>query len=278
MRTKRGRLIGAVEPTEEAAPTHAVPLLDGFQQGNTECGRQDERDQNRKRHCTDEGDRELPIDDADRATEEGPGLGGRGATLCSPRDDDTFEIAPDGGVKNVVVYLADIKAGKKMEGEMKPVLDQKECHYVPHVQIVPLHGILQVKSSDPLLHNVHSFLNGSTVINFAMPPQPGLVLTKKLDKPGGEQLKCDVHNFMTGGLFVTSNPYAALTGDDGTFEIKDVPAGSYTIATWHQAAGPLSEPITVSAGGTATFNGKVRQPRGAASVGGASAKSAEGMK
>jgi hypothetical protein len=174
------------------------------------------------------------------------------------RDDDTFAIASDGGVKNVVVYLADIKAGKKMEGEMKPVLDQKGCHYVPQVQVVPVHATLQVKSGDPLLHNVHSFLNGTTVINFAMPPQPGLVLTKKLDKPGGQQLKCDVHNFMTGGIFVAENPYYALTGDDGTFEIKDVPAGSYTVATWHQAAGPLSEPVSVTAGGTTTYNAKVK--------------------
>jgi len=121
-----------------------------------------------------------------------------------------------------------------------------------------VHSVLQVKSSDPILHNVHSFLNGSTVINFAMPPQPGLVLTKKLDKPGGEQLKCDVHNFMTGGIFVADNPYYALTGDDGSYEIKDVPAGTYTVATWHQAAGPLSGSVTVPAGGSASFDGKVR--------------------
>ncbi|HWE23493.1 MAG TPA: hypothetical protein VG496_06080 [Myxococcales bacterium] len=174
------------------------------------------------------------------------------------RDDDTFSIASDGGVKNVVVYLSDIKSGKKFDADMKPVLDQKGCHYEPHVQVIPEHSVLQVKSSDPILHNVHSFLNGSTVINFAMPPQPGLVLTKKMDKPGGEQLKCDVHNFMTGGIFVAENPYYALTKDDGTYEIKDIPAGTYTVATWHQAAGPLSEQVTVPAGGKATFNGKVR--------------------
>jgi len=179
--------------------------------------------------------------------------------ICgSSRDDDTFSIAPDGGVKNVVVYLSDIKSGKKMDATAKPVLDQKGCHYEPHVQVVPVHSVLQVKSSDPILHNVHSFLKGSTVINFAMPPQPGLVLTKKLDKPGGEQLKCDVHNFMTGGIFVAENPYYALTGDDGTYEIKDVPPGTYEIATWHQAAGPLSGSVTVPAGGSATFDGKVR--------------------
>ena len=70
-------------------------------------------------------------------------------------------------------YLSDIKSGKKIPADEKPVLDQKGCHYVPHVQAVPVHSVLQVKSSDPILHNVHSFLNGSTVINFAMPRSPG---------------------------------------------------------------------------------------------------------
>ena len=174
------------------------------------------------------------------------------------REEDAMLVGAGGGVKNVVVYLADIKTGKKMDGDMKPVLNQKGCHYEPQVQVVPLHAVLQVKSSDPILHNVHSFLAGSTVINFAMPPQPGLVLTKKLDKAGGEQLKCDVHNFMTGGVFVATNPYYAITGDDGSFEIKDVPAGSYTIATWHQTAGPLSQPITVAAGAKVEFDAKVK--------------------
>jgi hypothetical protein len=138
------------------------------------------------------------------------------------------------------------------------VLDQKGCHYQPHVQVVPLHATLQVKSSDPLLHNVHSFLNGTTVINFAMPPQPGLVLSKKLDKPGGQQLKCDVHSFMRGGLFVAENPYYALTGPDGSFEIKDVPPGTYNIATWHEEGGPLSNSVTVPPSGNVTWNGKIR--------------------
>jgi hypothetical protein len=179
--------------------------------------------------------------------------------ICgTSRDDDAMEVSGDGGVKNVVVYLSDIKSGKKSDASMKPVLDQKGCHYEPHIQVVPVHATLQVKSQDPLLHNVHSFLNGSTIINFAMPPQKDLVLTKKLDKPGGEQLKCDVHSFMRGGIFVAETPYWALTGADGKFEIKDVPPGTYTISTWHETAGPITQKVTVASGGTATFDGKVR--------------------
>ena len=105
---------------------------------------------------------------------------------------------------------------------------------------------------------MHSFLNGTTVINFAMPPQAGLVLSKKLDKPGGQQLKCDVHSFMRGGVFVAENPYYAVTTSDGAFELKDVPAGTYTIATWHEEGGPLADSVTVSPSGQVTWNGKIR--------------------
>ena len=63
---------------------------------------------------------------------------------------------------------------------------------------------------------------------------------------------------MTGGVFVAANPYYALTGEDGSYEIKDVPPGTYTIATWHQAAGPLVGEVTVPASGSTIFDGKVR--------------------
>jgi hypothetical protein len=126
------------------------------------------------------------------------------------------------------------------------------------VQIAPLRSTVQVRTSDPIAHNVHSFLNGSTVINFAMPPSKSLVLSKTLDKPGGEQLKCDIHSFMTGGIFVTKTKYASLTGDDGAYEIRDVPPGTWTITTWHQSAGAITGQVTVTDGATTEFDGKIR--------------------
>jgi hypothetical protein len=183
----------------------------------------------------------------------------RDTKVCgTSRADDTFIVAADGGVKSVVVYLSDVAAGKTMDREVKPVLDQRECNYVPRLQVVPLHSTLLIKSSDLILHNVHSFLNGSTVINVAVPPQKGLVLGRKLDRPGGQQLKCDVHGFMRGGIFVADNPYFAVTAEDGTFAILDVPAGTYTLNTWHEAAGSIAQEVTVEPGASAIFNGKIR--------------------
>jgi hypothetical protein len=183
----------------------------------------------------------------------------RDSKVCGPfRADETFIVGADGGVKNVVVYLSDVASGKKMDRDLKPVLDQKDCNYLPRLQVVPLHSTLLIKSSDLILHNVHSFLNGSTVINVAVPPKRGLVLGRKLDQAGGQQLKCDVHGFMRGGIFVADNPYFAVTSEDGTFAIVDVPPGTYTLNTWHEAAGSLAEQVTLAPGASATFNGKIR--------------------
>lgn len=176
----------------------------------------------------------------------------------SSREDDAFQVAKDGSVENVVVYLLEVKSGKSWGDDLLPVLDQKGCHYLPHVQVVRQNATLQIKSSDPVLHNIHSFLNGSTVLNVAVPPKKGLLLKHRLDKAGGMQLKCDVHSFMRGGIFVATNPYYALTAADGHYRIADIPPGQYLIATWHEEAGPVNEAITVSGGATVVWNPKVR--------------------
>lgn len=174
------------------------------------------------------------------------------------REDDSWLVGADGGVKNVIVFLSDITTGKKMEADPTLVLNQVGCHYTPRVSIVPLGARMEVKSADPVLHNVHTYLDGSTLINFAIPPRQNFTLSRKLDKPGGMKLKCDVHPFMRGVIFVATNPYAVITGDDGSFEIPDVPPGTYTINTWHEMAGGVSQRVTVPDGGKVVWNAKVK--------------------
>ena len=128
----------------------------------------------------------------------------------------------------------------------------------PHTQVVAKNSSLQVKNSDPILHNIHSYQEGRTILNIAEPKQ-GMVVEKKMTKVGGESLKCDVHNFMRGGLFVAENPYAAVTDADGKYELKDVPAGTYQIATFHEVAGTRMASVTVPAGGKATYDAKVKK-------------------
>jgi hypothetical protein len=178
-------------------------------------------------------------------------------TCGTSRLEEAWSISADGGVANAVVYLVDITSGKKMDLPAQPVVDQKGCHYVPQVQIIAKGSELQIKNSDPILHNIHSYLGTSTVINLAEPKQ-GMVIPKKITKGGGMTLKCDIHNFMRGAIFTAENPYAVLTGKDGTFELKDIPPGTYEIAVFHEAGSPKTGSVTIKSGEKATFSAKIK--------------------
>ena len=181
------------------------------------------------------------------------------AVCGATHPNDSWIVGADKGVENVVVYITEIASGKKMAAPTAPVLDQKGCHYVPAVQVIAAGATLQVKNSDPILHNVHEYQGqgGATVLNLAMPKQ-GMVIPKKISKAGGTTLKCDVHSFMRGMVFVAANPYYALTGKDGKFEITDVPPGTYQVSTFHEVGSPRTETVTVAAGATASFNPKIK--------------------
>jgi plastocyanin len=160
-------------------------------------------------------------------------------------------VSSGGGVKNVIVYLKDISSGKKMDLAGTATLDQSKCSYGPHVQALPVGTTLTVLNSDPILHNVHASQGPATVFNYAMPIKDQKI-PKKLTKPGFIKLKCDVHGWMNGAIGVMTNPYYAVTGDDGSYSISDVPPGTYTLATWHETLGEKTQQLTVAAGATAT--------------------------
>ena len=162
----------------------------------------------------------------------------------------TLIVGADGGLKNVIVYLKDIKAGKKLTVG-KATIDQDKCSYIPHVQAVAVGTTLTVVNSDSVLHNVHASLGASTVFNYAMPIK-NQKIPKKLAKAGIIKIKCDVHGWMNGAIGVMDNPYFAVTGDDGSFSLTDVPAGSYAVEAWQERLGNQSQQVTVPAGGSAT--------------------------
>jgi plastocyanin len=163
----------------------------------------------------------------------------------------TLILGPGGGVKNVIVYLKDVSQGKKMDTDGKATLDQGKCSYSPHVQALPVGTTLTVVNSDPILHNVHATEGAATIFNYAMPIKDQKI-PKKLTKVGFIKLKCDVHGWMNGAIGVMANPYFAVTGDEGSFTIGDVPPGTYTVAAWHETLGEKSASATVAAGAPAT--------------------------
>jgi hypothetical protein len=105
-----------------------------------------------------------------------------------------------------------------------------------------------------LLHNVHSISARNKTFNIGQ-PRAGLVYEFK---PTHEevmlQLGCDVHRWMTAYVGVVTNPYFAVSNAAGTFEISRVPAGTYTVHTWHERYGQLTRNVTVKAGATAVLD------------------------
>ena len=133
---------------------------------------------------------------------------------------------------------------------------QKGCHYVPHVQGVQVGQPLQIVNSDSTLHNVHGMPKQSKEFNLGMPIQ-GMKLDRKFDKPEVMvKFKCDVHPWMNAYVGVLDHPFFAVSGADGQYEIKDLPAGTYTVEAWHEKFGVQTQEITVTdaAAGSADFS------------------------
>jgi hypothetical protein len=164
----------------------------------------------------------------------------------APRDVDQILLGSDKGVQEAVVYLKAVEKGKAWEKPAKPPeINNVKCDFNPHVQVIPA-GDIEIVNSDPVLHNTHGFLDKLTVFNVALPNQ-GQRIAKPLRRPGLVRVECDAHGWMLGWIYVADNPYYAVSAKDGTFTIKDVPPGSYTLVAWQEYTGAVEVPVTVKA-------------------------------
>jgi plastocyanin len=160
-------------------------------------------------------------------------------------------------IKNVVVYLDGIKKGKAIPKD-KALVDNVLCAFVPHVSVGFKGNEVDIVNSDPVFHNVHSYIKGKTTYNLGLPDK-GSKVTKKMKRDGIMEVKCDSHPWMLGYVFISKHPYAIATGDDGSFTISDIPAGSYKVKAWHEGLGQLDlGKVTVEAGKTAKVNAEFK--------------------
>jgi plastocyanin len=165
------------------------------------------------------------------------------ANAGQPVLDEAVVAAADGSLANVFVELTGTFPETRVPTE--PVtIDQRACVYRPRVIGLRIGQTLKVRNSDDGLHNVHGVSTARDSFNVGQ-PVAGLVNDFHPHDPGMLQLKCDVHTWMVAFVGVVDHPYFAVTGADGTFALRDVPEGTYTLKTWHERLGTKSVQVQV---------------------------------
>lgn len=159
--------------------------------------------------------------------------------------DESVVLNSNGTLKNVFVYLKDAPAYDGAAAS-PAVLDQVNCQYVPHVVGVQVNQELLVKSSDPFLHNLH-VADADPPLNWAFIGVQDR--QAHFSSPGFLTVRCDVHPWMKAIIGVFANSHFAVTDNDGSFRISNVPPGHYTLMAWHERFGELSQSVTVSPNG-----------------------------
>lgn len=176
------------------------------------------------------------------------------AKYTTPPREAIVTTSATGALADVFVYVkSGLAADAKFPVPSTPVvIDQNGCMYHPRVFGIMVGQTLQIKNSDPLLHNIKALGKKNRPFNIS---QPSAGMTTDKSFTASEVMlpfECNVHGWMHAFAGVLPHPFFATTGADGSFSIKGLPPGTYTIEAWHEKFGSQTATVTVTAGGTKT--------------------------
>jgi len=167
------------------------------------------------------------------------------------RDVEQIVVAADKAVQDAVVFLRSVERGKPWPAPVTPpAVRNLACEFTPSVQVIRVGSRLELVNADPVFHNVQASRDRTSLFNLSL-IKLGRKVSPAFDQAGIVRLECSAHGWMRGWVYVADNPYYAVTSKDGTFAIRDVPPGRYTLVTWHPYSGEVETPVTVTAGNTA---------------------------
>src|SRR5271166_6565953 len=152
---------------------------------------------------------------------------------------------------NIAVYV-DAIPGKKFDAPAEHVVvDQKKMEFIPHVVVILQGTTVDFTNSDPVGHNVYwPSISGNKKLTHNLGTWPkGDKKSFQFNDLGAAPLLCNVHPEMSGYVVVVATPYFAVTDKDGNYEIKNVPAGKYTLKTWSEDGKPTTQSVDVSGSG-----------------------------
>lgn len=162
--------------------------------------------------------------------------------------DRSILISKDGGIANVVIMI-DVDGKEAEPADKEVVLDQAKCRFEPHVVVVPEGTAVKFLNSDAVSHNVHTYPKKNDAMNKTI--AAGGAEVQRYAKADQVEIKCDIHPWMNSWMVVTSSPFYAVTGADGSFSVDGLPAGTHKVEYWHEKLGKGKAEITVKADGTA---------------------------
>jgi hypothetical protein len=171
----------------------------------------------------------------------------------TPPTDPQF-VVNGGKLGNVFVYVkSGLPSGATYPTPTESVeIDQNGCLYHPRVFGVMTNQKILIKNSDNVLHNIKALPKDNRPFNISQ-PQAGMTSTRTFTTPEVMvPLECNVHGWMHAWVGVLPHPFYSTSGQDGSFTIKNLPAGTYTIEAWHEKLGTQTQSVTVGAGETKT--------------------------
>ncbi len=130
-------------------------------------------------------------------------------------------------------------------------LSQEGCMYVPHMIGLQTNQTLSIVNNDAALHNINAQPSeaGNNAFNLAQPIQ-GMKNEVTFASMEIITVACQVHAWMQAYIGVTNHPYFAVSSEDGSFTINNLPAGDYVVAAWHETMGEQTQNVTVGANAT----------------------------
>jgi plastocyanin len=172
----------------------------------------------------------------------------------TPQTQETYQV-DNGKLGNVFVYVKDGLGNYSFDPPTGSVtIDQMGCRYHPHVFGIRVGQELEIKNSDPTLHNIHALPMGNKEFNTGQPIQGMITKHKFENKEVMVPFKCDVHGWMNAYVGVLDHPFFAVTDKDGKFSLKGLPPGTYTIEAWHEKGGRQTAMVTLGAKDTKEAN------------------------
>ena len=164
-----------------------------------------------------------------------------------PQKSEQVIVNRNGTLRNTFVWIRDGLPKARWAPPSEAVkLDQNGCVYRPHVLGVMTGQQIEIENNDPLNHNVHAESTINASWNESQPPRA----EKKFKRFDLQEVlfpvTCSVHPWMRSYIAVVAHPFFAVTADNGTFTLKGVPPGTYTVEAIHEKYGRKQTSVTIA--------------------------------